>query len=232
MEKKESKYPKFKIAIFIVFVAFVAFITINYTPDIVRFISNFENFRNYISSYGVGGIFIYMSFQILHVIIVLIPGEIIQIAGGYLYGTVFGTIYTFIGIFLGIVVVFFSTRLLGYSLVKVFIPKDKLQKFEFLINSPKAEIIMFVLFLIPGVPKDALTYIAGLTPIKPMRFLVMCSVARFPGIFGSCYIGANLQSHNYITVIVVSSIAVVLFILGVIFQNRIVDYLHAMREKK
>ncbi len=232
MERKESKYPKFKILVFLIFVAVVAFITIRYTPDIVRFIGNLERFKNYITSFGIAGILVYILFQVIHVIIVLIPGEIIQAAGGYIYGTIFGTIYTLIGIFIGIVIVFFSTRLLGYSVVKVFIPKDKFAKFGYLINSPKAEIIMFVLFLIPGIPKDALTYIAGLTPIRPLRFLVLCTVARFPGIFGSCYIGANLQRHHYITVIVVSALAVLLFILGVIFQERIVNYLHRKREGK
>jgi uncharacterized membrane protein YdjX (TVP38/TMEM64 family) len=229
VEKKESKFPKFKIVVFVIFVALVVFVTIRYTPEIVRFIGNLEKFKHYITSFGVAGILVYILFEIIHVIIVLIPGEIIQAAGGYIYGTVFGTIYTLIGIFIGIVIVFFSTRLLGYSVVKLFISKEKLAKFDYIINSPKAEIIMFVLFLIPGVPKDALTYIAGLTPIKPVRFLVMCMVARFPGIFGSCYIGANLQSHHYITVIVVSGIAVILFILGVIFQDRIVNYLHKLR---
>jgi uncharacterized membrane protein YdjX (TVP38/TMEM64 family) len=89
-----------------------------------------------------------------------------------------------------------------------------------------------VLFLIPGVPKDALTYLAGLTPIKPIRFLFLTSIARFPGVFSSCYIGSKLQSQHYVTVIVVSVIAVLLFILGVIFQERLVNCLHKLKEKR
>lgn len=231
MKNIKSKYPVIKIIIFCLFIALIVFVTIKYTPDFIKLISNMDKFRNFITSYGYAGILVYIGLQISHVIIVVIPGEVIQIAGGYIYGTFWGTIYTMIGMIIGIIIVFYSTRLLGYSVVKIFIPKDKLEKFDYLINSPKAEIIMFVLFLIPGIPKDALTYIAGLTPVKPLRFIIMCTVARFPGILGSCYIGANLQSQNYTIVIIVSSIAIILFVLGVIFQNKIVNYIHNLRSK-
>ena len=90
---------------------------------------------------------------------------------------------------------------------------------------------MFLLYLIPGVPKDTLTYIAGLTPIHPGKFLLLSTIARFPGILGSCYIGANLQSKNYTVVIIVSSIAVLLFVIGMIYQEKIVNYFHHRKDK-
>ena len=228
-----NKYQKeVKVILFMVFIAAVVWVSIVYTPQIIKVISNAGKFKDYITSFGSNGVIVYLIFNIAHVIIIVIPGELLQIAGGYIYGTFWGTVYTFSGMMLGIIIVFFITRWLGYSVIKIFLPKEKLDKFNFIINSPKSEVILFVLFLIPGIPKDALTYIAGLTPIKPLRFLLLTGVARFPGVFGSCYIGAKLESHNYLNVIVVSAVAVILFILGIIFQEKIVNHLHGMRKKK
>jgi uncharacterized membrane protein YdjX (TVP38/TMEM64 family) len=232
MEKKDKIQMIIKIIFLTIILSVIVYFSVKYAPGIIKLIRNTEKFKQYINSFGVWGVLVYILFEIIHVIIIIIPGEFLQIAGGYIYGTVLGTVYTFIGIFIGVVIVFFSTRIFGYSVIKIFIPKDKLEKYNYIINSPKAEIIMFLLFLIPGIPKDALTYIAGLTPIKPVQFLILCSIARFPGILGSAFIGARLQSENYITVIVVSAIALVLFVLGVIFQKRIVDFLHNLRHKK
>lgn len=236
MEKKDLIKLIVKITILAAIVIAMTFISIKYAPFIKKIIphslKDLDKFKDYILSFGVWGVLIYILFQIIHVIIIIIPGEFVQIAGGFIYGTVFGTIYTFIGIFLGVVLVFFATRILGYSVIKIFIPKDKLEKYNYLINSQKVEIIMFLLFLIPGIPKDTLTYIAGLTPIKPLRFLILCSIARFPGILGSAFIGAKLESESYIAVIIVSAIAVILFILGLIFQKRIIDFIHSLRHKK
>jgi uncharacterized membrane protein YdjX (TVP38/TMEM64 family) len=231
MDKKEKSIPIIKLAILIIISIIIIVISIIYTPVIIKLISNTEKFKDYILSFGSTGIFIYMCFQILHVIIIIIPGELIQIAGGYIYGVVPGTMYALLGMTLGIIIVFFTTRILGYSVIEFFVQKEKIDKFNFLINSPKSEIIMFILFLIPGFPKDALVYIAGLTPIKPLRFFFLCSVARFPGIVGSAYIGAKLGSKNYVPVIIVSIVAIVLFIFGVIFQEKIVNSIHAYRNK-
>jgi uncharacterized membrane protein YdjX (TVP38/TMEM64 family) len=82
---------------------------------------------------------------------------------------------------------------------------------------------MFVLFLIPGIPKDILTYIAGLTPVKPVKFLMIAVVARLPALFVSCYIGANLQERNYAVVIAASIAAILLFIAGVFLKDRVID---------
>ena len=231
LEKNESKNLKFKIIGFVIFVALIVFVSIKYTPIIVDIISNTDKFKDYILSFGVWGILVFILLQIAHIIIVVIPGELVQIGGGYIFGTVMGTIYTSLGMLIGTIIVFFMTRIFGYSVIKIFLPKNKLEKFNHLINSPKSEIVMFVLYLIPGIPKDTLTYIAGMTPIKPMNFLILSVVARLPGILGSCYIGANLQSKHYMPVIVVSSIAVLLFVLGIIYQDKVIDFLHKLRHK-
>ncbi len=216
-------------------VAILVTLTIVALPQIEFMSSNPQRFAEMatkvIRSYGVWGVLIYMLLQVFHVVIAAIPGEIAQMIGGYIYGTLLGALYTEIGIVVGIIIVFQTVRLLGYPAVKTFLPVEKLKKFDFLMNNQRSEVVLFILFLIPGIPKDAITYLAGLTPIKPFRFIVINAVARFPGILGSAYMGAKLGAGDYGPVIVVGIVATVLFLLGVIFQKRIVDAIHRMRRE-
>ncbi len=205
------------------FTVLFVFVTVKYAPLIMEHVSETEKFRVLIQSYGNTGVFIFVFFQILQVVIAAIPGEVVQIAGGYIFGTWLGTMYLIIGVIVGSVIVFFTSRLLGYPLVKAFVPEDKLVRFIFLMESQKSDVIMFFLFLIPGIPKDILTYIAGLTPVKPLKFFIIAIVARFPALFVSAYIGANLLEKNYLKVVIFSSAAVIIFIVGVFFKDRVID---------
>ena len=101
-----------------------------------------------------------------------------------------------------------------------------------MMNSDKTEITMFLLFLIPGIPKDILTYLAGLTPIKPLRFFIIITVARFPALMASSYIGYNTQKGNYLVVIILSAAALVLFTAGVLLKDRIISKMQSLSGKK
>jgi uncharacterized membrane protein YdjX (TVP38/TMEM64 family) len=228
-EKHRKSYLIAHVILFIVFLGLVIYASFKFGPGITRLISQPEKFEKFLASYGPVSVLIYILIVATHIIIVVIPGEIVQMAGGYAFGTVLGTLYSVIGTVLGTLIVFFATRLLGYSLVKTFVSPKRLREFDFLINNPKSEIAMFVLFLIPGIPKDALVYFSGLTPIKPLRFLLICTIARFPGLLGSAYIGANIQEKDYLPVWILSGIALVLFVVGILTKDKIINLLHRLR---
>jgi uncharacterized membrane protein YdjX (TVP38/TMEM64 family) len=213
----------------VAFFGMIIYVSIKFAPEIMPLMSHPEKFKEFLASYGPASALIYILIMMVHIIIVVIPGEIVQIAGGYAFGTALGTLYAFCGTLLGTLIVFFATRLLGYSLVKSFVSPKKLEKFEFLINRPKSEIAMFILFLIPGIPKDTLVYISGMTPIKPIKFFPICLIARFPGLLGSAYIGANLQEKDYLPVWILSAVALVLFAVGILAKDKIIDKLHRIR---
>lgn len=221
--KNRKKRTILNIIMLFIFTIILVYITIKYTPLITKLISNPEKFRVFLLSYGNISILVFMLFQILQVVIALIPGELIQIAGGYVYGTFFGTLYSSFGILFGSIIVLNIVRLLGYSIIKLFVSKQSLQKFDFLLNNEKSEIAMFVLFLIPGLPKDILTYIAGITPIKLRNFFVITTIARFPGIFISSFVGSNLQSKQYLEVISASLIAIAFFITGFFLKDKLIN---------
>jgi uncharacterized membrane protein YdjX (TVP38/TMEM64 family) len=169
---------------------------------------------------------------VLQVVVAAIPGEFVQIAGGYVYGTWLGTLYSLTGIVTGSVLVFLVARVLGYPLVKMLVAPKQLEKFQFMINSEKSEVAMFLLFLIPGIPKDILTYIAGITPIKPFRFFVIITVGRLPALLASSYIGHSTQKGNYTTVIILSIAALILFLAGLLLKDKIMDRLHHITSRR
>ena len=219
---------KLRASLFIMLLVGILTLTILSVPQIETMTAHPMIFAmktaNWVRSFGLFGTLVYMLLQVMQVVIAPIPGEMIQMAGGYIYGTFLGTIYTEIGVVTGVVIVFSFVRLLGYPALRTLFPVDKLQRFDFLMNSPKSEILLFFLFLIPGIPKDILTYVAGLTPIKSSRFFLITSIARFPGILGSVYMGAQFGRRDYVPVIIVGAISTILFAAGLAFQRPIVDF--------
>lgn len=228
MNDHDRKVPVFNIVLLVAFIVFLALVTVKYAPEVTKLASEPAKFRDVIHSYGYTGIFVFISVQILQVVIAAIPGEVVQIAGGYIYGEWLGALYLILGAIVGSVIAFFASRLLGYPLVKAFVSEERLVKFKSLLERQKSDIIMFILFLLPGIPKDILTYIAGLTPVKPLKFLSIAIVARLPALFVCAYIGANLEEKNYLRVVVLSAAAVVLFFLGVLFKDQVIDKLHKL----
>jgi uncharacterized membrane protein YdjX (TVP38/TMEM64 family) len=219
--------------IFIILTAgLLIFFSIKYGSEITRLVSNPKKFRDFILSYGQLSSLVFILFQVIQVVIAFIPGEVVQIAGGYIYGTLLGTLYSLIGITAGCVIVFFTVRLLGFHLVKQLVSENKLQKFYDLINKPGSELVIFLLFFLPGLPKDVLVYICGLTPVKPLQFFIIIIAARLPAMVGASFIGANIQRENYYTAITITVISCVLFVIGFLFKDKIIAIIKKVFLKK
>lgn len=226
MDKKTKYLLIRKIVIAIIFIIAIVFVSIKYSPEINHVIKNRQIFKEFILSYGhIGGI-ISIAFQFIQIVMPFLPGEVVQISLGYVYGTFWGSIYLIIGTVLGTVAVFYASRIIGYPIVKVFVSQNKMEKFNFLANSNKIEITMFVLFLLPGIPKDILVYLAGLTPIKPMRFFVISIISRTPTIIASAYIGINFAEGDFKSIIIMVVVVVVFLAIGFIFRNRILNLIN------
>lgn len=180
-------------------------------PNYMSIISNPDTFRSYVVNLGSRGVLVFILFQILQVIIAPIPGEVIYVAGGYIYGTILGTLYSTVGLLLGAIIAFYFTRFIGFSLIERILSEKKVEKYQDIINSKKTVLLLFLIFLMPGMPKDFLIYGAGLTPIVPTKFFSVFLVGRVPWLVISTYIGTNIQYENY-TVAVVSTLAASIFV--------------------
>lgn len=198
-------------------------LTIKYLPYILEITMSLDKFRDYIISTGKFGTFLFIFFQILQTVIAPIPGEVIQIAGGYIYGVMLGLVYTTLGMMLGAVIAFYFTRLIGASFIDKLIKKKNSQWILNIMDSKKFSVTLFVFFIIPGLPKDFLIYVAGLTPIKPLKFFGILFVSRFPWLLVSVGIGSNIHYGNYMSTIIISLIALILFILGIIYKDKLIN---------
>lgn len=163
----------------------------------VRFASDPDKFRDWVDGHGVWGMLAYMGMVALQVLAALIPGEPLEIAGGYAFGAVWGTVLCLLGAFLGSAAVFAVVRKWGVPLVEVFFPQDKLDKLTFLKTSPKRTALLWLVFTIPGTPKDLLCYFAGLTDLRWTTWLLIASVGRLPSIITSTVGGNALGLQNY-----------------------------------
>nr|MQY76707.1 TVP38/TMEM64 family protein [Spirochaeta sp.] len=140
--------------------------TIIYQKDIWSVFASTEALRAWIASLGFIAPLAFVGLQCLQVIIFIIPGEVPQIAGGYLFGLWWGSLLSVSGIIIGSAVNFMLARLLGLPFVRLLFSPEKIEYAGRIATSPRARISMFLLFLIPGIPKDILCYGAGLTPLN------------------------------------------------------------------
>ena len=129
---------------------------------------------------------------------------------------------SFIGITIGSIVVYGISYIFGKPLVKKIVSKKDFKYFDKILNLGNINLIVFLLYLIPGIPKDILGYICGISRISAKNFIIYSSLGRIPGIMVSAYFGAKISSQNYALLISIAVIMILVFILGVFKGEKIV----------
>ncbi len=220
-----------KLLLLIAIVVAVPFYIYFFQRDFINQFSSFEDVLKYLEQYRFESIFIYIGIQVLQIVISIIPGQAFQFAAGYLYGFLPGLLFSVIGAFLGTSVSFYLAKLLGKDAVHLFIGQERTTHFVKRLNSRKAYVIVFLLYLIPGLPKDVVSYAAGVSEMKFKAFLVFSMAGRVFGMSGSLLIGAFYFKQNYAAMIVVGILAAAIFILCVIYRKKIEGYIEKLYEK-
>ena len=196
-----------------------------YWNEIIGVLKNKEQLENWINSFGYCKYAVFILIQILQVVIFVIPGEVMYIAGGYLFGSLLASVLSIIGITLGSLICFGVARIIGQPIVEKLMSKDSIEYLKSKINTPKASITLFMIFLIPGLPgKDALTYIAGVTPIRFSNFFLVILIARSPWIIAASLWGANLEQGDYKMLIIITLLAAIVFILGILKGEALIKH--------
>lgn len=210
-----------KISLFILLLIIFAVIIVHYFPF-------FMSLRDHnarmlwisdLRSMGVRGFFAIIGIQITQIVIAIIPGEPVEIAAGYLYGTWGGLAACLLGVFFGSCIILVIVRLLGVSFVKKLIKEESINKLKFLHNTKSLETVVFILFLIPGTPKDMLTYFIPLTSMKSLRFLIISTFARIPSVVTSTIVGASLGQSKWGLSIFVFALTAAMGIIGIQINN-------------
>ncbi|WP_052085771.1 TVP38/TMEM64 family protein [Clostridium sp. HMP27] len=232
--RKAVEYIKENIGGIIFIGLFVLFLFVGYKyfHDYFYILKDPDEVRNIINSYGQYSILAFILLQMLQVVVFFIPGEIVQVAGGYIFGTISGSIISLVGICLGSIIIFVICNIYGKPFVERIISKRHLTFFKKVLKLGSVNYIVFLLYLVPGIPKDALAYICGISDISLKNFIIYSTLGRFPGIFLSAYFGAKIGTDNKLILIGIAVVATVLFILGVIKGEKIIKNMIKNEEKE
>lgn len=202
-----------------VLLIFVLIVTILIGKPMIESISEPERFREWVSSYGFLGKLIYVGMVIIQVIFAVIPGEPLEIGGGYAFGALEGTILCLIGITIGSMIVFALVRTIGVMVVEIFYPIEKIRSLKFLQNTERFNVVTYIIFFMPGTPKDLLTYFIGLTDMKWQTWLFITFFSRIPSVLTSTLSGSALGEEKYLTAIIVLIITILLSVMGIVIYH-------------
>lgn len=204
----------------VLFVGLFVFLFFVVGRPLVRFVEQPEQFRAWLDGYGVWGRVIFVGMTLLQILIGIIPGEPLEIGAGYAFGLWEGFLLCELGILIGSALIWCFSHYLGIKAVEAFYPREKLQELHFLQDNQKLNILTFILFFIPGTPKDMLTYVLGLTPMKLSTCLFITTVARIPSVITSVIGGSALGQQNYLTALLIFAVTGLLSLGGILFYKK------------
>jgi uncharacterized membrane protein YdjX (TVP38/TMEM64 family) len=188
-----------------------------FTP-VYEYLADKERVKDAIKAAGPLAPLLFIFLQAFQVIVAPIPGEATGFIGGFLFGVPLGLLYSTLGLTLGSLAAFLLGHWLGKRFVSRVVSPPTMQRFDFLMERQGA-LIAFILFLIPGFPKDYLSFILGLSPMDIRVFLVISTIGRIPGTLMLTLQGAQVYKGNYVTSLVLVGVCVVLAALTYYFRE-------------
>ena len=223
-EKKEGSTLREKIVgalPLIIFLSLMTALTVIFWPEVAALATEEGQaaFSELVKNSGFFGWLIALGVQLLQIFLAFIPGEPVEILLGVLFGPWLGTFTCLFGIFIGTVTIYFLARKFGIRFVKRAVGDKDITKYKFLSDSKKIELTVFILFFIPGTPKDALTYIAPLTPIAGWKYLLIATFARIPSVVTSTILGDSIKNGDYLLAVIVFAVTAVISAAGFIFGS-------------
>ena len=219
--RTEQQRKRLGVLAILIFCGVIALICWRIGIPMVQLASDPEVFRQRIEESNLNGQLIFIGMVVLQILAAIIPGEPLEIAGGYAFGAIEGTILCLIGGMIGSFLVICLVRRFGIRLVHVFYPPEKLETIRFLKSSPKRTILFLLIFMIPGTPKDLLCYFVGLTDMKLPVLMVICTLGRIPAIVTSTIGGNALGTERYIFAVIVFVLTFLFSMTGLLVYNRI-----------
>jgi uncharacterized membrane protein YdjX (TVP38/TMEM64 family) len=169
--------------------------------------------------------------QASQVVVSPIPGEVTGLLGGFLYGTLTGIILSTIGLTIGSWIAFSLSKYFGRPFVEKFVKKETLDRYDYLLHH-KGAFLVFLLFLIPGFPKDYLCYILGLGHLGTKEFLVISTIGRFMGTVLLTLGGTYIRHHQYYRFSLLIGIAIVFLFVSLVYRDKIEKFFRSWHADK
>lgn len=188
----------------------------------LRFLSEPERFRDWIAAHGAFGVAAFMLMNMLQVLVAVIPGGPFSIAAGYAFGPFWGTLICLLATSAASMLVLLIVRRWGGAAVRFLSGRDP-EELAVLQKLRHAEWVFFLVFLVPGSPKDVLSYAAGLMKLSPLSWLVINLIGRIPGILLSVLGGDRLMSGDYLLAAGLTLLCGALYIVGMLLYRRFLE---------
>jgi len=169
--------------------------------------------------------------QIVQVVVCILPGQPIQFAASYMFGVGVGFLLSVIGAVIGTTISFYLAKVLGSEAMHLFFGEEKVQEYQRRLNSGRGLLLTFLIYLIPGVPKDLVSYAAGISEMRFRPFVLTATVGRSPAMLGSLLVGHFFGKQNYTAMIILSAVVVVLILLCFVKRNDIIAFLDKVEMK-
>jgi uncharacterized membrane protein YdjX (TVP38/TMEM64 family) len=187
--------------------------------------------KRFITSFGAYSPLAYILLQVIQVVVAPIPGGAIEFLGGYIFGVRAGFVYSMIGLLFGSWMAFGLARIFEKWAVEKFVSPETRKKFDYLVGH-EGVILSFLLFLIPGFPKDALCYILGLTPMHTGIFLLISTLGRIPGTLIATLQGAKAFDEQYMSFLILLGASTLVLLVFYIYHDEIHEFIKGLKKTK
>ena len=193
----------------------------SYGPELLAFVADAPRFRAWVDEAGALSRIAFVMANMAQIVIAFLPGEPLELAAGYAFGALEGTLWCLVASALGTAAVMALVRTFGLRIVALFFPPEKIASMRWLRDARRFELLLFLCFLIPGTPKDLLTYVAGLGKSPVVRIVALTTVGRIPSIVSSTLAAGAFGDGNYLGAAAVAALTVALAGIGVIAYRKL-----------
>ncbi len=191
-----------------------------------------QNFKELIESYGKWGILVAFGIQVLQVVVSPIPGEVIEVGMGLCYGWLGGAVICLLGGAVAAAVIMLFVKKFGIRAVELFVSADRINELKLINSEKKLKRTVFLLYLIPGAPKDPLIFFFGLTKISVVDFVWISTLARIPSIVTSTVAGEQATKQNFLATLIIFAVTGALAIIGMLLYRKLLNHRKTKKDKK
>jgi len=223
-----SKEAKLKVIIAGIIVLFIIVSSVVFIAPLFKSFNSPSEIKNIVLGFGVLAPLAFIGLQVLQMVFLFIPASPIIITGGYLFGSL-GILYSLLGIMLGSIIVFYIGRLFGRPFLESVVDKKVIDKIDY--QSDSVARTLFVLFLIPILPHDAFSYMAGITKIKLKHYAFVVFIGKLPQIIVLTLVGYQLTKLNLFWSLLLIGIIIIGSIIIFKYKSNIERNLHGYIKK-
>ncbi|MGI5917724.1 MAG: TVP38/TMEM64 family protein, partial [Anaerolineae bacterium] len=191
-----------------------------YRADLGRLFVDRAAFEQFVRDLGAWGPAIIILAQVLQVVMAPIPGQVVGLAAGYLYGLFWGTVLSMIGLVIGTALAVWLTRTLGRPLVERLASPKTLARLDDYAER-RGVAALLAIYLLPFLPDDVACFAAGLMPIPIRRILVVAVIGRSLGIIVSSWLGTLVHDLAWPHLVVMAVLALIGAVLVARYRERL-----------